>query len=172
MKTCILGLMLLGLTNLTFSQNEVAINDVNSSIELPEITTNRTTTTSHADGIVFHQASQRITAFQNAVSKYDITSNAIYTPKKTATYTVVFKEANNVITNVYNHEGDAISSVQNYKNVRLPITISASILKDYPNWSITGVHCTIKTDQNKDAIVSYKVKIINGNKRKTIKVID
>ena len=172
MKTCILGLMLLGVTNLTFSQNEVAVNAVNSKIEMPNLTTTTNATVPYINGLVTNEVSKRITAFQNEVSKYDITTNAIYTSKKNATYTVVFKEANNVITNVYNQDGEAIRSIQKFEDIRLPNTINAKILKNYPNWFIKGVNCTIKSDNTKDATATYKVKISNGTKSKTIKIID
>jgi len=136
MKTCILGLMLLGLTNLTFSQNEVAINDANPNIQLTNLKTNNNV-------IAANQISKRITAFQNVVSKYDITSKPIYTPNKPATYTVVFKEAKNIITNVYSYDGEVISSEQKFEDIRLPNIISVDILKEYPGWSINAVDCSI-----------------------------
>lgn len=165
MKTCILGLLLLGLTNLTFSQNEMAVNDVNSNIQLTSLKMNTNT-------LISNQSSKRITAFQNEVSKYDITSKSIYTPKNPSNYTVVFKEAQNVITNIYNHDGEVISSEQTFKAIRLPNNISISILKEYPNWSIKAVNCVITYEKSKDVKKLYKIKISNGTKSKTIKVIE
>ena len=163
MKTCILGLLLLGLTNLTFSQNDMAFNNVNPNIEVTYAKTNN-------KAIVSNQSSKRITAFQNEVSKYDITSKPIYTPNNPSIYTVVFKEAKNVITNVYSQDGEVISSEQKFESIRLPDHMSLSIIENYPNWSIKNAKCVIRYEKNKHTIVTYKIKISNGTKNKTVKV--
>lgn len=165
MKTLILGLMLLGLTTLTFSQNEMALNNVNPNNPITKLKTN-------SNAIATNQISKRITNFQNEVSKYDITSKPIFTPNNLATYTVVFKEANNVITNVYNYAGEVVSSEQNFKAIRLPDTMVLSILKDYPNWSIKAVNCTIHYEKSERPLVTYKIKISSGTKTKTIKITE
>lgn len=165
MKTCILGLMLLGFTNLTFSQNNVAFNDVKPNLQ-------STHSKANIKAVVSNNISKRITGFQNVVSNYDIRSKSIYTPNEPSTYTVVFKEAKNIITNVYNHEGEVISSEQKFEAIRLPDHIGLNILKEHPNWAIEAVNCTIKYEKGKNTLVTYKVKISNGTKTKTIKVTD
>ncbi|ULC58192.1 hypothetical protein MBM09_09705 [Flaviramulus sp. BrNp1-15] len=165
MKTSLLGLIFLGLTNLTFSQNQMAFNNTNTSDYLVVKKAN-------TNAIISNQVSKRITTFQDVVSKYDITSNSIYTPNIPATYTVVFEEANNVITNHYGHDGEVISSYQKFEDIRLPNNLSADILKTYPGWSIIAVHCSIKYEKDKPTVVSYKVKINKGTKSKTIKITE
>ncbi|OUR91905.1 hypothetical protein A9Q87_08880 [Flavobacteriales bacterium 34_180_T64] len=164
MKTSILGLLFLGLTSLTFSQNEMAFNDKSTNIHEETLKTGSST-------IELNQISKRITAFQNVVSKYDITSKPIYRSNKSATYTVVFKEAKNKITNVYNHDGEVISGEQKFEDIKLPYIISVAILKEYPGWSINAVHCSISYEKDRGTLVSYKIKIKNGTKSKTIKVV-
>lgn len=162
MKTCILGLLFLGLTSHAFAQDELALNTTT-----PDLESRFTKTKSKATKTT--QISKRISAFQKVVSNYDITSKQIYTPKKPATYTVVFKEANNVITNVYNKKGEVIASKQKFENVRLPDHISVAILKKYPNWSVKSVKCTIEFKENVQDNISYKIKITNGKQSKVIK---
>lgn len=163
MKTSIFGLLFLGLTSLSFSQNQIAFNNTNNNDYLK-------VKKAKNSAVVTNQISKRITTFQNEVSKYDITSNSIYTPKKPATYTVVFKEANNSITNLYNQNGEVISSEQKFEAIRLPNTINSKILNDYPEWSVNKVNCTIKYEKGKQTITSYKIRINNGAKSKVIKI--
>ncbi len=163
MKTLILSLIFLGLSTQTFSQNEVAVNDLNPNIKLTKLK-------NQSNAITTNKVSKRITNFQNEVSKYDIKSEPIFTPNIRATYTVVFKEAKNVITNIYNHEGEVISSEQNFEGLRLPKSIIFHILKNYPNWSIKSAKYTIKYKKSMHALATYKIKINKGAKTKTIKI--
>lgn len=154
--------MLLGLTNLTFSQNEIAFNSSSQNSHLENLKANKRTPEASL-------ISKRITSFQIVAANYNIISKPIYTPNNPTTYTVVFKEAKNVITNVYSHDGDVISSNQKFEAIRLPAHISANILEHYPGWAINAVDCTIKYKKEKQTEVTYKVKINNGTKSKTVK---
>jgi len=124
MKTCILILVLFAISCPIFSQNDLVINDmVSDNIVRFEKVKNSSP--------VFENLSSDIINFQNLVAQYDITSKQIYTPKERATYTVDFKDGNNKITNVYNHEGDVIRNKQKFENVELPEAIIEEVLGTY-----------------------------------------
>ena len=169
MKTLVLGLFL-GLTSLTFSQNEIAYVDVNSEIEF-ETSKPDHNNLNFINSFVFSDISQRILTFQKVSADYDIKTDPVYTPTKPSTYTVVFKEANNKIVNLYSHSGEILCSDQTFSAIRLPYTISSKIAKEHPEWLIYDIACTISYTKGKaDNIIVYKVKLKNGSHNKTLKI--
>ena len=171
MKTLVLGLLFLGLTNLTFSQNEIAFIDVNSEIEIKPSKTDHINL-SFINSFTSADISQRILSFQKVSADYDIKTNPLYTPTKPSTYTVVFKEANNEIENLYNHNGEILSSNQTFLAVRLPYALSSKITKEYQGWSINDIACSISYTKGKAVDIVYKVKLNNGSYKKTIKIAE
>jgi hypothetical protein len=163
MKTLIFGLLVLGFTNLTFSQNEMAYNAEKPNTSLEVAKANSTT-------IESSQISKRMTTFQNVVAHYDITAKTFYTPNKPATYTVVFKEAKNSITNVYDQNGAVLQSDQKFHDIRLPYTILSSIAKEYPGWGIHKVNCEVSYSEGETQSISYDIKLKKGSSTKSVKI--
>jgi hypothetical protein len=170
MKTIVLGLLFLGLTNLTFSQNEIAY-VVNSEIEFEASKTDHINS-SFINSFAFADISQRILSLQKVSADYDIKTDPVYTPNKPTTYTVVVKEAKNKIENLISHSGEILSSNQTFTAIRLPYAISSKIVKEYPGWSIYDIACTISYTKGEAVIIVYKVKLKNGRHNKTLKITE
>jgi len=168
MKT-LLGLLFLGLTSLTFSQNEIAY-AVNSEIEFEASKTDHINS-SFINSFEFADISKRILSFQKVSADYDIKTDPVYTPNQPTTYTVIFKEADNKIENLVSQRGEILSSNQTFTAIRLPYIISSKITKEHPGWLIYDVACTISyTKGNADNMIVYKVKLKNGSHNKTLKI--
>jgi len=155
--------MFIGLANLTFSQNEIAYN--NSNIDKLLETKKVKYTAPMAN-----QMSKRITNFQNEVANYDITKASIYSANAPTTYTVVFKEANNSIKNIYDQNGNVIESHQEFSAIKLPYAISSKLAKAHPGWAINDVDCIIHYETKEATSITYKVKLKNDNQTKTVKI--
>ncbi|SIQ63789.1 hypothetical protein [Maribacter ulvicola] len=164
MKTYFLSFVFIGLIHPIFSQNEVALGITNKK-HLLEIKSKT------PKPLEPNTISARVVNFQNLVSNYDITTNAIYTPKERATYTVDFREGKNKITNVYDHEGNVIKNKQKYINIPLPNSILSRVMKMYPQWTLKSAKCLIKSEKDSQAITIYKIKINFGKKSKIIKIV-
>lgn len=165
MKTTLLGLLFLGFTSLSFSQNELAmVQHSNTSSKTLKIEkANATYESVMSEAIV----PERIQKLQNVVRNYDIKSNSIYTAESPSTYTVDFKEGKNKVTAIYDHNGQVIESNEMFKDVRLPYAISAKLAKTYPGWEFSKVQCQINyTNQNTDVI--YKVVLKMNRQKKTV----
>lgn len=171
MKTLVLGLLFLGLTNLTFSQNEIASTDVNSEIKFKTPKTDPINL-SYINSFASEDISKRILSFQKVSADYDIKTDPVYTPNKPSTYTVIFKESNNKIENLYSHSGEILSSNQTYSEIRLPQAISYKIAKEYSGWTVNDIACTIKYTKGETLNIVYKVKLKNGNHTKTLKITE
>lgn len=171
MKKLFLGLLLLGLTNLTFSQDGIAYADVNSDIEF-EASNKDHINLSFINSFASTDVSLRISSFQKISAEYDIKTNPVYTPTKPTTYTVIFKEDNNEIENLYSHGGEILSSNQKFSAIRLPYAISSKIIVENPGWSINDTACTIAYTQGDAPRIVYKIKLKNRNRSKTLKITE
>jgi hypothetical protein len=163
MKSYLLGLMFIGLANLTFSQNQIAYNSSNIDPLLE-------TKSSSVKTPLENKLSKRITKFQKKAANYDITRQSIYQPNTSRTYTVIFKEANNSIENTYDKNGVLIQSNQSYSKIKLPYSISSKLAKANPGWAIDDVHCTINFKANEATVISYEVKLKNDKETKTVTI--
>ncbi|HMC01439.1 MAG TPA: hypothetical protein VKN14_10440 [Flavobacteriaceae bacterium] len=168
MKTLVLGLLFLGLTNLTFSQNELAYTKVNSKTTFKTATIN----SAFINSFTSTDISKRILSFQKTAADYDITTNPVYRPNNPSTYTVVFKEANNLIENLYSHSGEILSSNQTFTDIRLPYNISSKITMEHQGWAINHVECHIAYTQGEPVNIVYKVKLKNGDQTKTLRIAE
>jgi hypothetical protein len=167
MKNLVCALVVLALTNLTFSQNDLAVAKVNNkSVTVKKATINSNFMRSLASA----DMSKRIETFQNLTANYNIKTNPVYTSNKPATYTVVFKEDNNQITNLYDHNGEILSSEQSFSDIKLPYALSSTITKEHPGWSIHKVTCKIAYTKGQAADIVYKVTLKNNGQTKTLKI--
>lgn len=165
MKTTLLGLLFLGFTSLSFSQNDLAMVQHSNTSTKAYKTEKAIVTYSSvmSEAIV----SERIQKLQQVVSNYDITSQAIYTADQPSTYQVNFREGKNKVTATYDHNGQVIESNETFKDVRLPYIISTELARTYPGWEFSKVNCEINyTNQSTDVI--YKVVLKMNRQKKTV----
>lgn len=169
MKTVVLGLILIGFTNLMHSQNELAYVkvDIQESVKPVKHTA---INSSYYTAFNNKVSSQRVRKFQNLVANYDIKNAAIYASDERSSYTILFEEGGNTIEAEYNQEGKIVQCKEQFKGIKLPYTISSDIAKKYPGWGINEVWCHISYSHDSDQEIIYKVAIQNGTKMKTLKL--
>src|SRR5210317_2112165 len=122
MKTYVLGLFLIGLTNLSFSQNDLVYTDVNTKTHVNAKSS--TNNASFINSFSMEQIPSRIKNFQKYVAEYKISEASVFRPSQEHTYNVVFKEDNNSITNLYDADGIILKSEQTFTEVWLPYHLS------------------------------------------------
>jgi hypothetical protein len=170
MKTNLFGLFFLGLTSLSFAQNDLAVlntNDMNFTNEKSKKILSKNLdykTTFYNQDIAKH-----ILKFQNIVATYNVKNAAIYDENSSGTYIVIFEEGENKITANYDKDGKIIACNEVYNDIKLPFKYGSEIVKEYPGWEIKAVTCYIKYYQDKNEI-SYQVKLKKGNKTKRLQV--
>lgn len=171
MKTAILGLLFLGFTSLSFSQNDLALVQHSSKA----FKSSKVEKASLAYSMVMNETflSERIQKLHRVVSNYDIKSNAIYESKMPSTYSVNFTEGRNKITAIYDHNGQVIESSEIFNEVRLPYVISSELAKAYPGWEFSKVQCQINyANQNSEVIYKVVLKLNRQKKTVTLKASD
>nr|WP_321226245.1 hypothetical protein [uncultured Psychroserpens sp.] len=169
MKKCILGLCLLGLTNLIYAQNDIAMATTNDT----EVTYKTTATVSNAQYLNCSynnnlQLAARIQKLQKIAADYDVTKDRIYSKNKSITYDVVFEANDNYIKAVYDHNGTIISSEEYYEDVRVPYELGKQVAQEFPGWSFNLNNCVISYAKTGEAVLTYTMKLKKGNKSKSI----
>jgi hypothetical protein len=168
MKTCILGLCILGFTSLFQAQNDLAMVTPNVN----EVTNYKTTSKNakYLEHMSVKPIAIRIQKLQNLAANYDIKTQPVYSNNKFVTYTVIFKENENYINAIYDHDGTIIQCEEYYTNIRMPYSISGQLAKDYPGWEFRNITCAIDYSQDKTTNLAYQVELQKNKKFKTVTI--
>tara|TARA_R110001632_G_scaffold18408_4_gene57048 strand:+ start:16169 stop:16654 length:486 start_codon:yes stop_codon:yes gene_type:complete len=115
MKTLIVGLFFLSLTNLITAQNKDYLNSVNAQ----------------------NNAGQ-IEQLQKQAAIFNISELESFEKNIETTYKVTFENPNGKLVATYNNLGVILQTVEEYRNVKSTKQIIANILKSHPNWIVEG----------------------------------
>ncbi len=70
----------------------------------------------------------------------------------------------------YDKEGVILSTVEKYKNVRLPKHIRNAVSVEFPDWLVDQSHYTVYYDRGKSSDKTYKVLLRKGNNTRKLKL--
>ncbi len=159
MKSLLLVLLISGITF-----------QANSQVENPKTNANSVIMQNlkYLDKVKDENSPIIISKLENIAAQYNIMESSVYKPNSDITYDVVFEEANAKIVITYNKSGEIVNSIEEYKDLRLPLQVSSTISKNYPGWSFaSNQHKIIYT--NGDLKKTYTVKIENDSNTKVLK---
>ena len=112
----------------------------------------------------------KIGKMQNIAADYDIKDSDVYQNKKHLTYDVIFKETNANIKARFNSDGEILNSIEVYTDMRLPLSLSKIITKQYKNWAIVNNTQLINYDYKKGCRNEYVLTIKKGDQLKILKL--
>jgi len=158
MKTLVLSLLAFGLCSISYAQKS------DTETLKSEILSNL----SYLQKVNVDDSPVIVMKLEHIAANYDIKESSIYKSKSAATYDVVFEESNGKIIATYHKSGKLIRSIEEYKNLKLPLQVSTSISKKYPGWSFIGNIHKITYSKNK-ASKMYTVQIKNKKQTKLLK---
>lgn len=164
MKSILLGLICLGLTNLGFSQTKVNVEQV----KLAEVTVTPFNYT-YLNHVGNENTPERVKNLQKIVSKFDIKESDVFDAKMDA-FEVIFEQSDDKIIATYDNDGNIIKSYERFNNVLLPDPIRKAIYKSYPEWSLHSDSYLVNYFEGKDAKKYYKVQLRKDKKRKSLKI--
>jgi hypothetical protein len=170
MKNFILGLFILGLTNLTSAQHDLAM-ETTSNLNVYSSKSSKIQN-QHYLNLRFEVApalALSIKSLQDVAADYDITEDDVYSKNERITYMVVFESNANYIKAVYDHNSDILKSVEYYEDVRIPTPMATEIAQSYPGWSFYKSNCIIEYTQNEATRFTYSLVLKKGTKTKTVK---
>ena len=161
MKKLWIGLLVFGFaTQLMFSQIE----------KLPEI--NITVNYKYLNSIDAENqdVDLRVKSLEEDVAFYNLKESDFYKDEYT-TYYVSFYIPQGKIVAAYDKDGKIIRTIERFKNIKLPKAVVASIIEEYPKWSIMGDAYKVEYHDGMGvAKKQYKVKLEKNNKKMTVKV--
>jgi len=159
MKSLFLSFLAFGLSSILYAQNpdSKTTNDTGIVQNLP-----------YLQQVKVNDSPVIVMKLEHIAAQYNIKEAPIYKEKSQVTYDVIFEESNGKIIATYNKSGEIVSSIEEYKNLKLPLQVSATISKTYPGWSfISNIHKIVYT-KNK-AKKMYTIQIKNNNLTKELK---
>lgn len=166
MKKLVTFLVIIGLTNLTYAQNndvaEFESKNLNSSsLKVKSINSK------YLNKINDRFNSDELLILEKKVSEYDVTKADGYDSRNKA-FKVNFLATKGSIEVIYDANGMILSTREKFKDVRLPVPVRHTAFKMYPDWKISGNVCSINYNINRDVMKTYKLKLTKGNKKATL----
>ena len=145
MKTLIIGLFFLSLTNLTTAQNANYLKTISSK-----------------------KNAKQIVQLQKKAANFNIKDLESYEKNAEVTYNVTFENPNGKIIATYNKSGIILKTTEEYKNIKSPKHIRIEILKKHPNSIIVGnIYKVIYSTLNQPE-KSLEIKIKNDKKTEIV----
>ena len=173
MKNLLIGLVILGLTNLTYSQSpllsEVEETETTYSATTPEFRTISLLNIPYLNTVQNLKKPNNIRQLELTAFKYKINKNHKFN-NDSQPLIIMFKWYKNYIIARYDKNGKILSTFEEFKDFDLPEHISKSISLDYPNWSIIANQYRLSYSSKSGVKMHYKIKIKKGNLKKNIKI--
>ena len=164
MKKFIVYLFVLGIINLTYSQ----VNTDLKEVELESVTVTHLNKT-YINRVQDATMSIHVKDLENRVAQFDVTKTEDYDGREES-YKTLFRSSKGSILASYDIDGMVLSTYERFNNVKLPEAIKKSIFKDYPDWVLLSDTYTVQYNGEDDVKKIYKVKIGKGKTRKTFRI--
>lgn len=168
MKFYVIILLLLGLTNISYSQDKMETDskDGNISIEnLPAVVIK----SAGDDFSVYlpdRNPDQKVRKLQDSFIAYNLGKDY----EGYDTYLVIMEIKGGSLSATYNEKGKLISVVENYKDVKLPGDVIYSIYKKYPGWEIVNDKYLYSQKEGDILKKQYNIKIKKGKETRKLTV--
>lgn len=157
-----LGLFVFGLTTqFMFSQ-------VIKPIELSEVKVS--VNYKYLDAIDSKEVAVPVKMLQEKVAFFNLKESDLYSDEYD-TYQVSFYIPEGKIVAAYDNEGKILRTIERFKNIKLPKSVTKAITKRFPNWAIVEDAYKINYyGLSGIAKKQYKVRLKNKDKRMVVKV--
>lgn len=165
MKNFIIGLLVLGLTNLSVAQNK----SISQSELLPEVTIVPRNLT-YISKVVDDNAPLKVKKLERTVARYDVTEHPDFELEDIQAFEVIFQESNARVIATYDEAGKILKSFEKFKNIALPKNIVKQIMMKYPGWHFESDTYLVRYFQGKEAKKYYTVKLLKDDNRIKLKI--
>ena len=161
MKKLLLGLLALGLTTQFYAQ-------VIEDGMLPEVEV-RATNYKYLNAVDNTEAAVPVQLLEKKVAQFDIKSSEFYEDGSDF-YRVYFYIPEGRIVAAYDRDGKILYTIERFKNVALPNSVTDAIGEKFPGWKISKDIYRVSYKQDEGAIRRYKVTLDNGVETVRVKV--
>ena len=174
MKSLVIGIMLLGATNLGYSQNS---NDCSkNAIALPEVEVSPVDQ-DYFDKVVGGAVSTKVYELERKASIYNIKKHPYFDDNDNKMYHVRFNKEKSEILATYDNDGKIVYAHETYEDLVLPLAVRNSVYKEHPDWKVKGTAYVVFYN-GEVADKTYRVQLkkeklkknlkfdVNGNRKK------
>ncbi len=160
MKTILIGLSLLGLTNLAHPHSNNGGNG--ESLRREILPSNQT----YLCSVQENSSSGLVLTLQNMAAEFD-PKTSLWMEKGSTIFNITFHKGSGTIQATYDSNGNIIKTIEKYNNVSLPASVRNSVWKEYQGYQITRSSYEISYAGGKRTKAFYKVWLEKeGNKKK------
>ena len=160
MKKLIIGLLVLGFTTQAFAQ----ITKVEKLSEVVVVAVNY----KYLNQVDSQEAAVPVELLQRKVATFDLKNSDFYQDDYDI-YTVSFYIPEGKILAAYDKDGKVLRTIEKFKDITLPISVSKSVAKRFPGWTISKDVYLVNYHYKKGVEKKYKLTLENGDKRMRIK---
>jgi hypothetical protein len=166
MKTILVGLTLLGLTNLAYSQSPA--NQVNT-VKLEEIVVSPMRNVSYFNSVNEQNSSVHVKKLQSEASNYDITTSKVFN-NTFESYEVLFKSTYGSIIASYDSKGELLNSFEKFVEVLLPEKVVKTLKSNYSDWKLNSTTYLVNYYNNREVKKVYQVQLKKDAKKMNLKI--
>ncbi len=164
MKKLLIGIYILGLTNLAYSQY------LNGGLEVElEGITVTPLNIDYLHKVKEGTISKKVLNLENMAAEYDITKSPLFN-NHIPYYNINFTQPNGQILATYDGRGKLVRSFERFKNIAFPIPVRNSIYRAYPGWTVKGNTYLVSYYHNKDLKKVYRVQLGKDGLKKKLKI--
>lgn len=181
MKNLLIGLFVLGLTNLGSAQS-TQVEFLNPQMESNNILafnedTNAPTFKKSAPAIAAEASylsivkeetvSKHVSDLEDKVSRFDVTELSKF-DGRSESFKIVFKGQKGSITATYDRNGKILTTSERFQDIKLPVPVRQTLFREFPNCSVNKITYLVSYNSNKDVKKVYKIKIEKDNLKRTV----
>jgi len=148
MKKFVIGLLVIGLTSLGHSQN------VNMD---------------YLEKVQDETMSEPVRILENKASRFNVTKLPEFDGRN-ASFKTIFKGTKGFIIATYDKTGKILTTLERFKDVKLPVPVRNSLYKEFPKWSVNNIAYLVSYKNNKYAKKIYKIRIGKDNLKRNLKI--
>ena len=152
MKKLIIGLLFLGLTNLSFSQYSNNLLDASGFEEIVISQENF----NYLNNVQVENTLKNVSKSEIDASKYHIKKAKNHVPYE-ETFEIIFNQSIKKITAIFDKNGEIINCYEKYSNVKSPLNIRKNIFKDNPDWLLHSDAYLVSYNSCNEVNKTYKV---------------
>lgn len=167
MRTQLIGLLFLGLTNLTQAQTNIEQDVETKSVDLKDVIIS--SNSSYMNKVYDENTSIVVKNLEQVVAGYDIKSDAIYSSEY-SNYSVNFKTPTSNVNATFDCDGTILTSNEKYDDILLPSSIRQAIGKDYSGWTLHSNSYRVSYDHRRDIKKMYKIQVRKDGEKKNLKI--
>ena len=171
MKNFIIGLLVLGLTNLSVAQNKSLIQGelLPAVTVVPEATV-MPLNIAYISNVMDDNAPLMVKKLEKTVANYKVSEHPDYYIDDIYSFNVIFQESDAQVIATYDEDGKILKSFERFENIALPKDILRAVTTKYPGWNFEANTYLVRYFSGKEARKYYTIKLLNNDNKVNLKI--